>query len=469
MMRVFLGILCIQMLTLNPIYSQDWLPVSPGVDRPAQYLYTDPDGSGLYIGGTFKYSDTLNVGGITRWDGQQFHSLDSGETNFGTGSQSGRTILKYQGNIYSQMNEVAGGVQVNGIARWDGQNWHPLGSGVTLFPNADQGAVRGLIHYQGKMLVTGLFNYAGGIPASSIALWDGSNWSALDDTKWESGFIVTAAIYKGDLYVGGNFHSDEKDIWRIARWDGTAWHKVGEGVRGGIGGVADLVVYEGELYVGGHFTKESDSRNPGMNIAKWDGTKWTDVGGGTWADNGSFGGFIDDLMVYNNELYAIGAFVTAGGIPANSLAKWDGTEWCGFEAGNLDEGGPISMAIFRDTLYVAGNFKLAGTDSIRFIAKLNGPPMVDSCGALDVGVPEIEPTAMFSIYPNPAVTAFTVTFSDQASTTYILYSLPLGQLLRSGTIRSGESVDVSELAPGSYLMRLHLEDRVVSQPVVISK
>ena len=35
------------------------------------------------------------------------------------------------------------------------------------------------------------------------------------------------------------------------------------------------------------------------------------------------------MAVFNNELYVVGYFTEAGGIPADNIAKWDGTEWCG--------------------------------------------------------------------------------------------------------------------------------------------
>jgi hypothetical protein len=41
---------------------------------------------------------------------------------------------------------------------------------------------------------------------------------------------------------------------------------------------------------------------------------------------------IKSFASYNGELYVGGYFTTAGGIPANNIAKWNGNSW---SAGNI--------------------------------------------------------------------------------------------------------------------------------------
>lgn len=73
---------------------------------------------------------------------------------------------------------------------------------------------------------------------------------------------------------------------------------------------------------------------------------WEPVGGGTNAE-------VRALCVFNDELYAGGNFITAGGVPANLVAKWDGVNWH-----NLGNGpnfnGVYSLHVFNNELYAGG-------------------------------------------------------------------------------------------------------------------
>ncbi len=92
----------------------------------------------------------------------------------------------------------------------------------------------------------------------------------------------------------------------------------------GGGGVNAGVVFDdgsgSALYVGGNFTTAGGVA--ANSIAKWDGVRWTPVGGGT-------DGIVSVLAVFNDgsgaALYAAGTFTTAGGVAASKIAKWNGT------------------------------------------------------------------------------------------------------------------------------------------------
>ncbi len=59
------------------------------------------------------------------------------------------------------------------------------------------------------------------------------------------------AVYNGSLYVAGGFYyAGSTTALNIARWDGTSWSAVGGGI-GNLGqqnGVACLTSYNGLLY-----------------------------------------------------------------------------------------------------------------------------------------------------------------------------------------------------------------------------
>ncbi|NIO11160.1 MAG: hypothetical protein GTO40_25360, partial [Deltaproteobacteria bacterium] len=107
---------------------------------------------------------------------------------------------------------TAGGVSANNIARWDGINWYPLGSGIDYGIYAL--VVDGDILYAG-----GYFTVAGGVSANHIAKWNGSNWSSLGSgVNYEARAL---AVNDGEVYVGGQFlTAGSKPSYYIAKWSG---------------------------------------------------------------------------------------------------------------------------------------------------------------------------------------------------------------------------------------------------------
>ena len=70
---------------------------------------------------------------------------------------------------------MAGNKSVNNIARWDGSNWYPVGTGITGH-DAD---VECMIIYKGDLYVGGFIDSAGGKEAmKNIAKWNGKEWGA---------------------------------------------------------------------------------------------------------------------------------------------------------------------------------------------------------------------------------------------------------------------------------------------------
>lgn len=137
-----------------------------------------------------------------------------------------------------------------------------------------------------------------------------------------------------------------------------------QGVRDG---VSDLCVYNGELYAAGPIVGAGTAA--ANHIAAWNGSKWHDVGGGL-AYWGAMAHEVNALCVYNGELYAGGFFTAAGGIPANNIAKWNGTSWQTLGSGT---NGEISaMCVHNGKLYVGGSFTTAGGLAVQGLARWNG-------------------------------------------------------------------------------------------------
>ncbi|MFN9275179.1 MAG: hypothetical protein ACK6D2_05535, partial [Planctomycetota bacterium] len=76
---------------------------------------------------------------------------------------------------------IAGGNPASRIARWDGSAWWPLGAGVTgsSGPPTVTTVECMLVLPNGDLVVGGNFTTPSGVPANSIARWNGATWSAM--------------------------------------------------------------------------------------------------------------------------------------------------------------------------------------------------------------------------------------------------------------------------------------------------
>jgi hypothetical protein len=130
------------------------------------------------------------------------------------------------------------------------------------------------------------------------------------------------------LFVGGEFYTaGDVATPNIARWDGSDWHALGAGLNSRVDALAVFDDGTGPaLYAVGNFL--SSGATPLEHIARWDGASWTSVGGGF---AGNFGSYHFGLQVFDDgsgpALYAGGNFTSAGGVPAERVARWNGTSW----------------------------------------------------------------------------------------------------------------------------------------------
>jgi trimeric autotransporter adhesin len=259
----------------------------------------------------------------------------------------------------------AGGVTVNGVARWDGAAWTALGVGIG-------GIVNGLGAFDDgtgpALYATGSFQSAGGMAASNVARWDGTAWSALGTGLNQGGMAMTA-FNDGTgpaLYIAGAFSlaGGVRGTNGIARWDGAQWSAVGSGVSGSCN---VLLVYDDgtgtALYAGGTFSSAGGMLGT-ARIARWRGTNWQGLGGGI---DGPSNPRVNALAAYDDgtgvALYAGGNFSTAGLATARNLAKWNGSTWS--PVGGGTDNTVIRMALFDDgrgsALYLGGSFVSVGS------------------------------------------------------------------------------------------------------------
>lgn len=154
----------------------------------------------------------------------------------------------------------------------------------------------------------------------------------------------------GDLFTGGQIRfAGSVEANNIARWDGTSWNPLGEGVDGKVCDIA--LDSRGNLYAGGSFTGY---------IAKWDGTRWKEIG---IKQQRRIKALVCDK---NGNLYAGGSTYDSIG---KCIWKWDGKEWFVLGSGVSDR--VESLAIVDSTVYVGGLFMTAGNLLSPNIAKFS--------------------------------------------------------------------------------------------------
>lgn len=304
----------------------------------------------------------------------------------------------------------AGGVTINNIAKWNGTSWSPLGAGVN-------GKVWALAVYNGDLIAGGQFTQAGSTTVSNLARWNGTSWS---DVNGDMGSIVSSlTVYNNDLIVGGYFTDADGfaanyivgydgngwfnlgtgmnsqvmalDVYgtdliacgffttadgitanHIAKWNGTSWSSLGSGIAWI---TYSLGHYNGDLIAGGLFSTAGGV--PASAIAKWDGTSWSALGSGMGATPVGYN-YVFALAEYNGSLFAGGMYETAGGVLANSIAKWDGTNWTDLQGGVWYGGSNAysvqALTVYNNELYASGIFSSAGSVGAASIAKWTEPP-----------------------------------------------------------------------------------------------
>jgi hypothetical protein len=239
--------------------------VSGGLVRALE-VFDDGSGEALYVGGGFTSAGGVpDTRSIARWSGTSWSPLSSG-TNQRVNAlkvfDDGTGPALYAGGRFSN----AGGVPANRVAKWNGILWSALDEGVT---GGSSPWVRALEVYDDgdgpALYVGGGFNSANSVPGTScIAKWDGNSWSALASGLGRNSTASVDAIAVFDdgsgpaLFAGGFLgFAGALEINNIARWNGVSWSPLDEGTNNYVLALAAIPPSEttgGHLFVGGNFS-----------------------------------------------------------------------------------------------------------------------------------------------------------------------------------------------------------------------
>src|SRR6185295_3091249 len=175
----------------------------------------------------------------------------------------------------------------------------------------------------------------------------------------------------GDLLAGGEFSSvNGIPASNLARWDGAQWSPLNLGVNGPVHAIT--VLPAGRVVVGGLFTQASEQTV--ANIALWNGTQWSALGSGLVDHSGSGEAAVQSLATTSTgEVVAVGFFDTAGGLPADHVAIWNGSAWRGVSVGFESVGTSYASAVMPNAdLVVGGDFDAVSGVRAARIARWDG-------------------------------------------------------------------------------------------------
>jgi len=158
--------------------------------------------------------------GIIRYDGTSWTAPGGGILG---GPSGGLCMAIYQDELIlgGTIHRSAGNAG-HMIMRWNGEEWRGLGGHLRDQNNDTIGEARcyALLPYEDKLLVAGGFWYAGGVPASRFAIWDGNNWCGTGD-EWE-GYGESLTIFDDTLFMASGYEVNGLPVNRVAKWVGGA-------------------------------------------------------------------------------------------------------------------------------------------------------------------------------------------------------------------------------------------------------
>ena len=444
--RLLIVLCCVSYAHSQPTF----LALSSGIQPSSGGVRTlcyDSISNILYASGGFHATGNgVQALRVAQWDGFTWDSVGSGAISGIVGD-----LVMFDGQIYAGGGTflTIGGVLAKGCSRWDGNNWYK----VADFTENSVASVYGLDVIDNELYVLGGYNYIDSTIAYGISKFDGITWTIFPILEQipNSGYVVCAAKFNNELYIGGNFNggTGKKDL---AKFDGSNWVSVGGGFSGGFTWVNDMIVYQNKLYIAGYF--HVSGGDPGNGIAIWDGSSWSQAGTGLLPSN------VRKLYELGGELYACGQINNAGGISVTSVAKWDGTNW--HDLGGYFNNSASAFASNGNDLFIGGGFTTIDGDTMNGVTKYTLP----------VGLDENESSEYSNLHisPNPATNFINITLTH-ASINQIQFFDISGKLMleQQGDESLSCQLDVSKFANGIYTVKVISDFEIYSEKLIIQK
>lgn len=441
-----------------------WSPFCTGTTNGFIIEFDEHDGD-IYAAGFFTLIGGRSARYLARWDGSQWNEVGPGLP------EACHAMHSFQGALHLAIYQFD--VDSNYVYRWNSDIGvlSRLGPGFYLttatanFSNIP--SLYDILDYNGQLVVCGEFDRIGGAAISGIATWDGQQWQPLGgglsgyiDGSYEVMYPHKMLVHDGYLYVAGNFKkAGNMNANGIARWNGSQWEALGAGFNGAVLG---LDFFNGELYAGGEFTRSGS--NELAYIARWDGAEWVSPGISVAYEPEPPYPFVHTIKALGGKLYALGGFdkcTDAGGndISCGGILSYDGLSWDGMAGGFSGNAGGESEAIipYEGGILVGGSFNFAGGNVVNSMALWG---VVSGAG-------EALPLLPARIFPNPAEGRFIVHLPEEGR--FFSYRLlsSTGQVVLSGQGQDGQPIAAGGLPGGLYILHGECEAGAFRAKVVL--
>lgn len=320
-----------------------WSAFGDGLEGVVSGLAGDANGRLFAVG----WLPVANGGFVARWDGATWTTIAATQQS-SSGNTVGTVACLPNGDIVVGGGfAFIGGVPATNVARWNGTAWSAMGTG-------SQGAVYSVAALaNGDVVATGGYPNPGSV--SSIGRWNGSSWQPVGIAPL--GAYVVREMANGDLVAGGYSGGDG----RVARWNGTVWSTLGTGIDAAVRTIAELP--NGDLLVGGDF--ETAGASAAGRVARWNGSTWSPLGSG--ANNQ-----VRSVAVASTGMAVVGGvFSAVGGVVAANLALWDGAAWSAVGPG-ANRAVNVLKRLPNGDLLAGGAFTRIGTVAASRIARRSG-------------------------------------------------------------------------------------------------
>lgn len=343
-------------------YPSTW--PGPGGPTSVMDLCALPGGD-LLVVGTFHLAGGVPALCMARWDGSAWSGLSPGmlSTILDSSARGIRDVAQLpNGNLVVVGDFVATGPSpARNVAEWNGLEWLPIASGVPVTASSV------CVLANGDVVVGGFFTSIGGVAANSVARWDGNVWHPMGGgfPGRHVGALVEAA--SGEVFAAASITSPQgATTLTIARWNGTTWLPLPAFPFNVVAWVSRLVAQpNGSIVAAGAFYWGTAM----AGLARWNGSQWQPLGQGLQGTNGVI--VTDAVSMPNGDLVVCGNFDTAGGVPCDSVARWNGTVWSSLDGFNDDQIDQLCVLPNGDLLGY-GSIGITGSQAAASIGRWNG-------------------------------------------------------------------------------------------------
>lgn len=423
---------------------QNWV-FHPGTTYfPVHRFFNDTLNHRLLGVGSFDTIGGVYAPGFAQWNGSSWGTT-------GTESCSGPMcarfvcITGYNGNIALGGGFSSWSTNHNYVVIWNGTTFDSLGK------FGFSGAIV-MVQYQNNLVVASPYtsDNINGVSFNTIAMWDGSQWNDLGQGQFAGG-TQSMIVYNDTLYVGAFSAAD--NFYYVFKYVNGGWEIVGQRF---YGVVYNMCVYNGELYAGSY----NSGNNQGKAISKYDAStdQWIAPGGGIFSSAGF--SEVESMTVMGGRLYAMGDFNLAGGVHADHVAAWDGTQWCGL--GNDTTWAMRQIVTFDSSVYLSTGLIFNDTSSTLFVEWIGGN-FSDTCGIFDAVI-ENSWIGRVNVFPNPSNLSTSFLFTDNNTNRAITVFDQFGrEVWRKESDQSTVEFPSNGFPDGMYFYSVTSSDRSVGQ------